>query len=90
MGGGRGGRGRRREGFAKRYDSATRDSVVVRFLTVDPESPNSIVSCLRYARDNARTIREAISSETWDQINKWYLLVNDAAAGRRRSSTTRT
>jgi uncharacterized alpha-E superfamily protein len=66
-------------GFAKRYDAATRDNVV-RFLTVDPESPNSIVSCLRYARDNARTIREAISSETWEQINKWYLLVNDAAA----------
>jgi len=68
------------EGFSKRYGVATRDNVV-RFLTVDHGSPNSIVSCLRYARDNARTIREAISSETWEQINKWYLLVNDAAAG---------
>jgi uncharacterized alpha-E superfamily protein len=67
-------------GFYRRYGTATRDNVV-RFLTVDHESPNSIVSCLRYARDNARTIREAISSETWEQINKWYLLVNDAAAG---------
>src|SRR5208337_5561717 len=28
---------------------------------------------------NARSIREAISSETWEQVNKWYLLVRDAA-----------
>jgi uncharacterized alpha-E superfamily protein len=66
-------------GFAARYEIATRDSVV-RFLTVDPDSPNSILSCLRYARDNARSIREAISSETWEQINKWYLVAREAAA----------
>jgi uncharacterized alpha-E superfamily protein len=67
------------KGFAARYEIASRDSVV-RFLTVDPDSPNSILSCLRYARDNARSIRESISSETWEQINKWYLLAREAAA----------
>jgi uncharacterized alpha-E superfamily protein len=67
------------KGFAARYSAPTRDSVV-RFLTVDPDSPNSIVSCLRYARDNARSIRDSISSETWEQINKWYLAVREAAA----------
>jgi uncharacterized alpha-E superfamily protein len=65
--------------FAERYGAPTRDSVV-RFMTVDPESPNSIVSCLQLARDNARSIREAISSEMWEQINKWYLFVREAAA----------
>ena len=67
------------KGFAARYEAPKRDSVV-RFLTVDPDSPNSIVSCLRYARDNARSIRDSISSETWEQINKWYLMVREAAA----------
>jgi uncharacterized alpha-E superfamily protein len=67
------------EGFAARYGTPTRDTVV-RFLTVDPSSPNSILSCLRRARDNARSIREAISSEMWEQINKWYLLVRDFSA----------
>jgi uncharacterized alpha-E superfamily protein len=67
------------EGFAERYGAPTRDSVV-RFLTVDPGSPNSILSCLQLARENARSIREAISSEMWEQINKWYLLVRDFAA----------
>ncbi|HLK37651.1 MAG TPA: alpha-E domain-containing protein [Polyangiaceae bacterium] len=65
--------------FTGRYGDATRDSVL-RFLTIDAESPNSILSCLRLARDNARSIQEAISSEMWQQINKWYLLVREAAA----------
>jgi uncharacterized alpha-E superfamily protein len=67
------------ETFAERHGPATRDAVV-RFLTIDADSPNSIVSSVRLARDNARSIREAISSETWEQINKWYLLVREAAA----------
>jgi uncharacterized alpha-E superfamily protein len=67
------------ETFAERHGPATRDAVV-RFLTIDTDSPNSIVSSVRLARDNARSIREAISSETWEQINKWYLLVREAAA----------
>jgi uncharacterized alpha-E superfamily protein len=66
------------ETFAERHEQATRDAVV-RFLTIDSDSPNSIVSCVHLARENARSIREAISSETWEQINKWYLLVREAA-----------
>ncbi len=65
--------------YAERYGVATRDDVV-RFLTFDTDSPNSILSCLRNARENARSVREVISSEMWEQINKWYLLVCDAAA----------
>jgi uncharacterized alpha-E superfamily protein len=65
--------------FAERYGLARRDAIV-RFLTVDTQAPNSIVSCIGLARDNARSIRESISSETWEQINKWYLLVREGAA----------
>src|SRR5439155_1538868 len=36
-------------------------------------------SCLRAARENARTVREIISSEMWLQLNKFYLMVNSAA-----------
>jgi uncharacterized alpha-E superfamily protein len=66
--------------FGERYGAPTRDSVV-RFLTVDATSPNSIVSCLQHARDNARSIREAISSEMWEHLNRWYLMVREAASG---------
>src|SRR4029079_15968513 len=47
------------EDFQERYGLATRDSVL-RFLTVDGQNSNSILSCVRSARENARTARETI------------------------------
>ena len=66
------------EDFAKRYGPATQTNVF-RFLTFDTENPNSIISCLRSARENARSSREIISSEMWEQLNQFYLTVNSAA-----------
>ena len=68
------------EGFTERYGHPTQQRVI-HFLTFDPENPNSVVSCLRAARENARTVREIISSEMWLQLNKFFLMVNDASAG---------
>ena len=65
-------------GFQERYGTATADNVI-QFLTFDPDYPNSILSCLRWARENARSTREIISSEMWEQINAFYLMVNEAA-----------
>src|ERR1041385_3042096 len=67
------------EDFKKRYGKATQRNVL-QFLSFDPENPNSILSCIRAARENARTIREIISSEMWLQLNKFYLMVTAAAA----------
>ncbi len=50
---------------------------VVEFLTFDEKNPNSILSCLRAARENARSVREIISAEMWEHINKFYLIVRD-------------
>jgi uncharacterized alpha-E superfamily protein len=66
------------EDFEKRYGAATQENVI-KFLTFDPANSNSILSCLRQARENARTVREIISSEMWLQINKFYLTVKSAA-----------
>jgi uncharacterized alpha-E superfamily protein len=64
--------------FKKRYGAATQQNVI-HFLTFDAENPNSICSCVRAARENARTIREIISSDMWLQLNKFYLMVTAAA-----------
>ncbi|MEO6182358.1 MAG: alpha-E domain-containing protein [Verrucomicrobiota bacterium] len=64
--------------FKKRYQFATEENVL-RFLTFDRDNPNSIISCLRSARENARSVREIISSEMWLQLNTFYLKVNAAA-----------
>src|SRR5258705_6414849 len=66
------------EVFTKRYGEATQQNVI-HFLTFDAENPNSILSCVRAARENARTIREIISPEMWLQLNKFYLMVTAAA-----------
>jgi uncharacterized alpha-E superfamily protein len=65
--------------FARRYGSATQQNVI-QFLTFDTENPNSILSCVRSARENARSVREIISSEMWEQVNEFYLMVNSAAS----------
>ncbi len=69
------------EQFAKRYAEPTRENVI-HFLTFDRENPNSILSCVRHARENARSVREIISSEMWEQANRFYLLVKEAAANK--------
>lgn len=64
--------------FDARYGGDVSRENVLSFLTFDLEAPNSIVSCLSKARENARSIREVISSEMWEQVNRAYLMVMDA------------
>ena len=64
--------------FQEKYGQANAENVI-NFLTFDLEYPNSIISCLQYARENARSIREIISSEMWEQVNAFYLKVKDAS-----------
>ncbi|MBI1339851.1 alpha-E domain-containing protein [bacterium] len=59
------------EDFAARYATQT-EADVVRFLTFDPVNPNSILSCIKAARENARTLREIIPSEMWEAINELH------------------
>jgi uncharacterized alpha-E superfamily protein len=55
---------------------------VADFLVFDRENPNSISSCLFSARENARTVRERISTEMWEHLNRAYLW--SAGAGARK------
>ena len=45
---------------------------VVNFYVIDAGNPTSIVSTIRYARENARTLRPLISTEMWVQLNVFY------------------
>ena len=60
--------------FRERYGEATQANVI-EFLVYESKNPNSIISCLRAARENARSIREIISQEMWAQINHMYLTI---------------
>jgi uncharacterized alpha-E superfamily protein len=61
--------------FSSLHESATADSVTD-FVTFERKNPNSIHSCLSRARENARTVREQISSEMWEELNGLYLFLN--------------
>lgn len=71
--------------FEQRYDSPTRENVV-QFLAFDNGNPNSILSCVQAARENARTIREVISTAMWEEVNKFYHMVRTAAVDYARES----
>jgi uncharacterized alpha-E superfamily protein len=61
--------------FKARYNNAATRENVIHFLVADKQNPNSIYSCLQAARENARTMRESISNEMWEQLNTFYLVV---------------
>ncbi len=68
--------------FADRYGKATKENVIA-FLAADTSNPNSILSCYAAARENARSVREIISSEMWEQVNRSYLTVTEAVSSGR-------
>jgi len=68
--------------FRERYDGASRANVI-EFLTFDMLSPNSVLLCIVKARENARTVREVISSEMWEEINDFYLSLGTPSARER-------
>jgi len=44
----------------------------IRRLAADPALRTSMISCLAAARENASQVREEISSEMWEQLNRLY------------------
>lgn len=60
---------------------------VVKFLIGDERNPGSILMSLKSARENARTIRDIIPREAWEQVNQLYLHAKEnavASQSRRR------
>jgi len=54
-------------------------SAPVNCMIADQNNPGSLVSCLRLARENARTIRDIIPRETWESINDLFLAAKSNA-----------
>jgi uncharacterized alpha-E superfamily protein len=47
--------------------------LITRPLAFDRENESSLVTSLAMARDNARQVREALSNEVWESLNRLYL-----------------
>ena len=75
--------------FRKLYGEANAQNVF-EFLAFRQDNPNSIVQCIAKARENARTIRDRISREMWEDINGLYhmmIAVQSAGRNRRRAAS---
>ena len=46
---------------------------VIRWSVLDGQNPSSIISCLRYARENAHAVRSVIPNDLWEVINATWL-----------------
>ena len=49
---------------------------VLEFMVRDGNNPSSILSCLRAARENARAVRGALTTEVWETMNQTWLEYN--------------
>ncbi len=64
------------EGYKEKYQDVD-EKLVVKYLLADTDNANSIFNSLVMARENARTTREVIPSEAWEQVNAIYHVLKD-------------
>src|SRR5262249_41641286 len=74
--------------FNEHYNEASKRNVV-HFLTFDAKNPNSILSSISAARENARLARQYITLEMWEQINRFYFAVQNGAQSAARGFAPR-
>jgi len=62
--------------FSSHFDEYSARTVS-EFLLWHSANQNAVTTCITLARENARSVREQISSEMWEHINRLYFLVRD-------------
>jgi uncharacterized alpha-E superfamily protein len=61
--------------YAKKHSDVSAQHVM-QFMVADETNPSSIVACLRAARENARAVRGALTTEVWETQNQTWLEFN--------------
>lgn len=67
--------------FISQHQRATAGTVAD-FMVFQQQNPNSIVSSICSARENARMVRDQITVETWEELNRLYLFILSEQARR--------
>jgi uncharacterized alpha-E superfamily protein len=57
--------------YREHHDEVT-ERRVVNFMVSDSNNPSSILSTISFARENARTIREILPREAWEELNTFH------------------
>ncbi|TMM51676.1 alpha-E domain-containing protein [Sulfitobacter sabulilitoris] len=64
------------QGYSAKYDGFT-DTQVMDYLLRDIENPSSVMSVTKAARDNARIVRTALTTEVWEAVNDNWMTLRD-------------
>lgn len=56
-------------GFLQKYGEDIRQRNIESYLFFDEDNSSSVFSCILAARENARIVRTALTSQTWDALN---------------------
>jgi len=65
------------ERFREHYDACSALNVID-FMLWNQSNPNAVIWCITMARENARSVREQISKEMWEYLNRLYFRVKEA------------
>ena len=60
------------EKFFELYGETVTERAVTEFMLFDKRNPSSLISCVGLARENARCIRDQLSSEVWETLNTLF------------------
>jgi uncharacterized alpha-E superfamily protein len=71
-----------REAFHSTHPAPER-SAVLEFLTFERTNPQSILSMIALARENARGTQESLGVDAWSEVNRLYLYLSGQRAQRR-------
>ncbi|MGR3565871.1 MAG: alpha-E domain-containing protein [Heliomarina sp.] len=66
-------------GYAAKYDNYTATNVVD-YLLRDTSNPSSVTSVTGAARDNARLVRTALTTEVWEAVNETWMTLTELLA----------
>jgi len=69
--------------FREHHDEYT-GTAVTEFLLHHPANPDAVTSCIARARENARGVREQITSEMWEHLNRLHLQLAETPLRRGR------
>ena len=68
--------------FFELYGDAVTERAVIEFMLFDKRNPSSLISCIAFARENARCIRDQLSGDVWETLNTFYLKLKSDDFGR--------
>jgi len=66
-------------GYEKKYTDYT-DLQIIDYLLRDLDNPSSVLQVTQAARDNARLVRTALTTEVWEAVNDNWMTLRDLLA----------